>query len=1292
MTLNSLIRSALGVLGASILVACSGAGSCPPGQNSSPTGSANLSLTAPNLYPAGVAVNVPLMISNSSDYAATGLTYSVPDATNYTSDVGGNITISAANQANCAIIPAHGSCQIMASIAASPISHPGSFTVVATPQSSASVIGKLSTEVKSWFSKTATAEVISLTANIGLVDLPANTASGINALTPYYPSTVLENESGATNVIISVAVSSADVGAPFNTIQLVDSSGNVLSNAQLLTGNSGNGATNLSKPAVVSYLVAIPHGVSQLTFKLQTLENGVVVATGSDVNTILVNSVLEPQGILSIQPNYFNLMPSYTSQPITYSNTGNGAITNLVITPDSPLRVSATNCGNSLAVGASCTYTLTYPKDQPIKGVASVVANYNITDTTTASATATVNYSGVDALAGLSIVSGSNPNFDFSSTTTNNSMTSLVTITNTGNNLESNIVYTTLPNVFNVSTTGVNNPCGSAPFSLAAGASCNVNLIYTNATLTSLHSATITLSYDYLTLDGSHTASSNVAVTYTTIHSTASLLITPNPYTYGTIVNNGVESLVNVFTVTNSGDETATGMSPSLATGTFFTKVTTIPQCGASLAVGESCNLSVRFGAAESSVVAGTQTDTLNVSYIPYTGATQLTASSALSGQVATAQSAIIVPAFSESNGFIAGDGTTSNSAYQVQESAIAPTVKYTLTNNGFVSATNFAVTAGSLGAWIQSNNCPVTLASQASCTLSFSLATSVTGANNLDLTQVHLAWNDQDSPSAQQTQNLSGTVYASVFSAPSIAITSTPTTNISVAPGESFTITATLSGGYNVQAQTIHATTTTSDVTFTNNNCGISSSAGLGSCVITVNVGASAVVAPSNIVTLSNATTSSMAPAPNTVNFAVAVAPAVVQIALPQTGQLYCVPTPAGNFTTSCGSALPSPVGSDGYGQPTVPTYGDYIPYGVAWAYNGSADLVPLTRFTIGLDANNNACTSGQEIMDDNLTGLMWQQSPSTTTVKWQDTSVTPNTYPAQESINAMNASGYCGYTDWRLPNVNELASLVNQGASDTSTWLNAHGFSNVQSNILYYWSSTTVATNSNQAWVVDMTVGRVYVSAQGKSGMDNYVWAVRGNTAMSQAPAKIPQTGQTISYVAGDDGALQAGTTGTDSSGRFAAGSLNEADCITDKQTGLMWPKNGTIGFHGSNGVLLPQPDYVNTIPALNAESWGAALTAVSRMNSGTLLCGHNDWRLPNRNELRSLVNYGQTSMSLWLNSQGFIGIQASNYWSSTTFTQSRGGNAWYVYMTSGYVYNEDKYNPHYILPVRGGGSVGP
>ena len=384
-------------------------------------------------------------------------------------------------------------------------------------------------------------------------------------------------------------------------------------------------------------------------------------------------------------------------------------------------------------------------------------------------------------------------------------------------------------------------------------------------------------------------------------------------------------------------------------------------------------------------------------------------------------------------------------------------------------------------------------------------------------------------------------------------------------------------------------------------------------------------------------------------------------RIYLPQTGQLYCVP--GTSFTTTCGDYT-SVVGTDGYGR-NIPSYGDYIPYGVAWAYNGSGALNPLTRFTTGTQADGAACASGQEVENDNLTGLMWVQNPSTTTYKWQDTTVTPNTYPAQAAIDAMNASGYCGYNDWRLPNVNELASMVNQGESNSATWLNGNGFSNVRAS--NYWSSTTYATSTSLAWYVNMNGGLVGRYNQTTSYR---IWPVRGTTTL---PAQIPQTGQTTSYAAGDDGALQKGTVGTTASGRFiAATDPNGTACTSgqevesDLQTGLMWIKAPSATTYSWADAIAKQP------------TAGAAIPAT--------YCGYSDWRLPNRNELRSLVNYGQENPATWLNSAGFNNVQEDYYWSSTTYANDT-TYAWYIQMYDGFVSNHDKTTTFYVWPVRGG-----
>jgi hypothetical protein len=98
-----------------------------------------------------------------------------------------------------------------------------------------------------------------------------------------------------------------------------------------------------------------------------------------------------------------------------------------------------------------------------------------------------------------------------------------------------------------------------------------------------------------------------------------------------------------------------------------------------------------------------------------------------------------------------------------------------------------------------------------------------------------------------------------------------------------------------------------------------------------------------------------------------------------------------------------------------------------------------------------------------------------------------------ALASAAACNASGgFAGYTDWRLPNVRELHSLIDFSQPTAAPWIalpSGHPFTGVQSN--YYWSSTTYANGTGSAWYVYLGDGYVYYDDKTYSV---YVWPVRG------------------------------------------------------------------------------------------------------------------------------------------------------------------------------------------------------
>ena len=157
-----------------------------------------------------------------------------------------------------------------------------------------------------------------------------------------------------------------------------------------------------------------------------------------------------------------------------------------------------------------------------------------------------------------------------------------------------------------------------------------------------------------------------------------------------------------------------------------------------------------------------------------------------------------------------------------------------------------------------------------------------------------------------------------------------------------------------------------------------------------------------------------------------------------------------------------------------TVGDDGD-LEMGVEW---------PIPRFITG--------TTG--VVTDTLTGLIWLENANcpATTRNWA------TAFPDVASLNTAGTmnSNDCGdtsnggshQTDWRLPNVRELQSLIDYGEYNLAL-PDSHPFTGVQSD--YYWSSTTDADDMSNAWGVSLRGGRV--ARDGKTGT-YYVWPVRG------------------------------------------------------------------------------------------------------------------------------------------------------------------------------------------------------
>jgi len=349
--------------------------------------------------------------------------------------------------------------------------------------------------------------------------------------------------------------------------------------------------------------------------------------------------------------------------------------------------------------------------------------------------------------------------------------------------------------------------------------------------------------------------------------------------------------------------------------------------------------------------------------------------------------------------------------------------------------------------------------------------------------------------------------------------------------------------------------------------------------------------------------------------------------IELPQTGQ------------TTCYDDAGNPIACANTGQD-----GDFVA-GLAW---------PAERFSL-----YNNC------IIDSLTGLMWYRYAYTTNgvADWEFAVSSGNPYIT-----------LCGSGGWRLPNINELQSLVNAEKNYSNLWLADEGFYFPQSVNLTYWSSTSWAPDTSNAWTVNMVDGSVL--PQEKLGNPHYVWLVRSH----QTPtAALWKTGQVIGWTTSpyDDGSLRIGTTWPDP--RFTLTYCDgtgtcadqDEDCdadesnniVKDNLTGLVWSVNAN---------------------AEGLKTWDNALALANDLTK----CGYGDWRLPNSKELFSLVDRSQSDPAL-PSEHPFTNIQPEDgdlYWSSSSYA-SDPSMAWTMDMFDGALEPWLKTDTAFVWPVRGG-----
>jgi hypothetical protein len=263
-----------------------------------------------------------------------------------------------------------------------------------------------------------------------------------------------------------------------------------------------------------------------------------------------------------------------------------------------------------------------------------------------------------------------------------------------------------------------------------------------------------------------------------------------------------------------------------------------------------------------------------------------------------------------------------------------------------------------------------------------------------------------------------------------------------------------------------------------------------------------------------------------------------------------------------------------------------------------------------------------------DEATGLMWKScSQGQTGANCSGVAVTLDWTTAQTGVggcnelNAMNSgAGYAGRTDWRLPIVVELRTILDLSGinlNNTVPRINTTAFPNTMAgagNAGTYWTSTNSATGF-------------------------YPFNVDFSSAFTTAFI-TPATPLNVRCVSGIP------------SFRVYEYTDNGDLTITDHKTSLTWQKC----TNGQSGQSC-------------AGSGGAGQWDFSVAYCNSLVLSSKKWRLPSANELEDFLNYLKFDANPRVDLSYFPNTPPSNlYWSSTTSTAIAGLNLKIIFGSNG------------------------
>ena len=259
------------------------------------------------------------------------------------------------------------------------------------------------------------------------------------------------------------------------------------------------------------------------------------------------------------------------------------------------------------------------------------------------------------------------------------------------------------------------------------------------------------------------------------------------------------------------------------------------------------------------------------------------------------------------------------------------------------------------------------------------------------------------------------------------------------------------------------------------------------------------------------------------------------------------------------------------------------------------------------------------------------------------------------------VNITGLCGFSDWRLPQPQELMSLFNSeamspGIGSPRSNIDINYFPNTQSSD--YWAASSYVPNPTNAWFVRFNSGGIYA---GTKSDGRYVRLVRGG-----------QLFDPLLEICDANNANTNTFVNTPSHDFIQNGAI-----VIHKSTGLTWDRCSLGQAWHSN--------FKTCGVSINHYSWENALKEI-KIRNNALYLGFSDWRLPNLKELGSIVE--SCGYNPAINPVIFPNTESSNYWSASFFIPNS-GLAWSVKFDLGNTESTFISSDYEVRLVRGGQS---